>query len=253
MGNVLYFNSKKLAPADLRTAVENGNKALIGDAMTGKAGQFTMFKPVHTADNSTPTDKQVGDYVRGMLAKRYSDTLNELVKSRILKVKKGSSKTSYELSSKYIDMEGSVDTGLQFWLFNKIINNVEFNKMFTSDLAMYTSAIDYFKRVPSITSDGQYMATRNNSKYETVYNVSIIKEIVARSEYIKNYSDAMKNIVNSDELLPVLLSTLSIYNDINLIAIAFSLSILSAKLPSPSINVIFSKPSVINPRLRSFL
>ena len=178
-----YINSKLLSSTELKAAVIAGNANGIGLAMTGNAGKMTMFKAITTEDNLSPTDAQVKQQMAKSLAKRYADTLTSLMKDGIIEVEHEDG--TYTLDSNYID-HASTGQAVQFWLFNNMIQNVEYNKMFTSDLAMYKNAVDYFKRVPATYSDGKYLALLNNTVQEVTYNVATVTDVEAPSEYYEN-------------------------------------------------------------------
>jgi len=188
--NKSYINPAILSSVELMQAIETGDKHAIGMAMTGNAAKMSMFKPIPTEDGFNPSDEQVKQQMRLSLATRYAATLNSLKKDGIINVDVEDGQ--YTIESNYIDHK-SAGQAIQFWLFNNMIQNIEYNKMFTSDLAMYKNAVDYFKRVPATYSDGKYLAVLNNSVQETRYNVSVIADVEAESEYYDNLKSILSH------------------------------------------------------------
>ncbi len=74
---------------------------------------------------------------------------------------------------------------------NNLINQIEFSKIFSGNLAYYKNLSDYKKRVPGTYTDGLYLrVSKPNEKY---FNVTAVKDIILEASDFDNLTKTIKD------------------------------------------------------------
>lgn len=132
-------------------------------------------------------DELFDQYLEENLHKRWIQTLNYLQESGILKRNEKDQIIPNKIDTKILETQYRNISELQKayaiasdFMVNGLINNIEFSKMFSGDVAYYKNMVDYKKRVPATYTDG--LQLRVNEWNET-FKIATIQSIMRRSPF----------------------------------------------------------------------
>jgi hypothetical protein len=132
-------------------------------------------------------DQLFDSYLQENFHKRFTETLNYLQSSDIFirnakgfivpnKIDKNTLDTQYKNIS---ELQKAYAITSDF-MVNGLINNIEFSKMFSGDVAYYKNMVDYKKRVPATYTDG--LQLRINKDNET-FKIATIESVNRKSPF----------------------------------------------------------------------
>jgi hypothetical protein len=140
----------------------------------------------HTSDVSAnfQLKELITDYVTDMLREGITDTFNNLLQQEVLEINDQGLFTTKaidkKLYKKYLDKnllnsEQAVTEMVTDYYLNSLIQNIEYSKMFTGDVAFYKNMIDYKKRVPATYTDGLQLRLKEGESHFTVATIDKVE------------------------------------------------------------------------------
>ena len=132
-------------------------------------------------------DNLFDEYLEENLDKRFGQTIAYLQSSDILVRNEAGNLVPNKIDSKILDSQYKNISELQKayavasdFMVNGLMQNIEYSKMFTGDVAFYKNMIDYKKRVPATYTDG--LQLRVNEWNET-FKIATIQSVMRRSPF----------------------------------------------------------------------
>jgi len=140
----------------------------------------------HTSDVSAnfQLKELITDYVTDMLREGITDTFNNLLQQEVLEINDQglyvNKSIDSEIYKKYLDKnllnsEQAVTEMVTDYYLNSLIQNIEYSKMFTGDVAFYKNMIDYKKRVPATYTDGLQLRLKEGESHFTVATIDKVE------------------------------------------------------------------------------
>jgi len=140
----------------------------------------------HTADiSANPELKQlIISHLNNVLSEGINQTLNTFLEQEILEIngegllsnKAIDQVTFTEYSKKnLLNSENAALEIVSDYYINSLIQNVEYSKMFTGDVAFYKNMIDYKKRVPATYTDGLQLRLKKGEEHFTVATIDKVE------------------------------------------------------------------------------
>ena len=150
-----------------------------------KDGKFNYDKIERGANEDL--DSLFDEYLEENMHKRFSETLIYLQNSDILIRNEDGNIVTNKIDEKILNDQYKNISELQKayavasdFMFNGIIQNIEYSKMFSGDVAFYKNMIDYKKRVPATYTDG--LQLRVNEWNET-FKIATIQSVIRKSPF----------------------------------------------------------------------
>lgn len=219
-GNPLTYkgtNPRKLRIAQLEQEIrhrlydENGfvNDSLVNED-TSK--QYVTFRGLQSLDMNNQIDNNlqslIREYIRMTLSDRTQRTYDTLVKNGIINVNEEGVTTSvgiddnflksYKEDYRYNDKTNTMMLAASLatdYTVRSLINNIEYSKLFTGDMAYYKNMVDYKKRVPATYTDGLTMYLKPGDE---TFNIAVIEGVEIASPYqdrmIATYGEAVADM-----------------------------------------------------------
>lgn len=219
-GNPLTYkgtNPRKLRIAQLEQDIrhrlydENGfvNDSLVNED-TSK--QYVTFNGLQSLDMNNQIDYNlrslIREYIRMTLSDRTQRTYDTLVKNGIINVNEAGVTTnvgiddnflkSYKEDYRYGDNTSTMILAASLatdYTVRSLINNIEYSKLFTGDMAYYKNMVDYKKRVPATYTDGLTMYLKPGDE---TFNIAVIEGIEIASPYhdrmVATYGEAVADM-----------------------------------------------------------
>lgn len=197
----------------------NLKESLINDASKKQGFYFTGLSTVGS-NGQVDLEMQslVRQYMRMALSDRIQSTYRDLIKHGVIELNNMGQVqnikvdteylTQYSQNNAYTRRNNTKDTLAAAvateYTVRSMINNIEYSKLFTGDLAYYKDMIDYKKRVPATYTDGLTMYI--NDTKDLHYNIAVIDSVELKSfmhdamvqTYGENVASNYNNINSAD-------------------------------------------------------
>jgi hypothetical protein len=150
-------------------------------------------------NNSPELKDAIMRIIKGHVTNKVNSTLKHLVKQDILS-QNGTDFTVKNLpidiwngySKDSRDSQSEIATKVAADIvFNGIISQVEYSKMFSGDIAYYKNMLDYKKRVPATYTDGQTLYLKNSK--DEYFNMAVIDGVEVTTPYINDLKELIGN------------------------------------------------------------
>ena len=140
----------------------------------------------HTSDVSANSllKEDIKDYISDVLSEGVNESIFTFLQQEILQFDQDGLLTNKGLDSKVFNKyfeknllnpeEASIEAVSDFYI-NSLIQNVEYSKMFTGDVAFYKDMVDYKKRVPATYTDGLQLRLQKGEEHFTVATIDKVK------------------------------------------------------------------------------
>ena len=145
----------------------------------------------HTADlnNNTEIKTLINRYIDTVLNKGHNDLFSKFIEQEIISYDSNDeasiSKISTDIFNKYMennlnDRERAINAIVADYHINSLINNIEYSKLFTGDVAYYGDMMDYKKRVPASYTDGLQLRLGEG---EENFTIASINKVFVKTPY----------------------------------------------------------------------
>ena len=140
----------------------------------------------HTSDVSANSllKEDIKDYISDILSEGVNKSIFTFLQQELLQFDQDGLLTNKGLDgkvfNKYVEKnllnseEASIEAVSDFYI-NSLIQNVEYSKMFTGDVAFYKEMVDYKKRVPATYTDGLQLRLQKGEEQFTVATIDKVK------------------------------------------------------------------------------
>jgi len=167
-----------------------------------KAGKpFTIHPTMLVEDEVTgeiTVKESLRESLRPYIKELLQDKINENV-NKILPLVSGKSSLSTstlkklgEYNGNKLDINKTAENIATHFTINTLIANIEATKLFIGDPRMFKNIPDFLKRVPAISSTGDYLRVGKNVR--PYYGIAVINSIITPSDIYTN-SDSIKEII----------------------------------------------------------
>jgi hypothetical protein len=187
------FKSQYFPELSYDSVSSNPQVLQIKDALyVKKNGVYTnVVKHSSNITSNFELKSLINEYIKGQLNQGVNDTLLTFIDEGIFEmgtndlVNKGIDNNTYQkyLKNNLENNNLALKAIVTDFYTNSLINNVEYSKLFTGDVAFYKNMVDYKKRVPATYSDGLQLRLK---KGEEFFNIASTGKIVfTPQEYAK--------------------------------------------------------------------
>lgn len=134
----------------------------------------------------------LNEYISQELSKGIKETAQIFRNQGIIGIDTTTGKTINQLVSKDIfdeyKGESAVVQMVTDYYINSLIQNIEYSKMFSGDVAFYKDMIDYKKRIPATYTDGLQLRLKQG---EENFNIAVINAVEIESPFIKKLREML--------------------------------------------------------------
>jgi len=157
----------------------------------------------HTADlnNNSEIKTLINRYIDTVLNKGHNDLFSKFIEQGVIDYDSNDEASVFKISTdifnKYMednlnDKDRAVNAIVADYHINSLINNIEYSKLFTGDVAFYGNMMDYKKRVPATYTDGLQLRLQEG---EENFTIASINKVFVRTPY---YDELVKTIGAED-------------------------------------------------------
>jgi exodeoxyribonuclease-5 len=139
----------------------------------------------HTADLSTNPElrSEIEAYINDMLQGGIQETVFSLINQEVVEINKdgySNKRIDKDVFKKYLennfgDTTNAVTSAASDFYINGLIQNIEYSKLFTGDVAFYKNMVDYKKRIPGTYTDGLQLRLKEGEETFTAATINSIE------------------------------------------------------------------------------
>jgi len=193
------FQSQYFPDLSFNSETENSLAIEIKEALYDDDGNVK-----HTADlnNNVEIKTLINRYIDTVLNKGHNDLFSKFIEQEIISYDSNDeasvSKVSTNIFNKYMEdnlnnKERAVNSMVADYHINSLINNIEYSKLFTGDVAYYSDMMDYKKRVPASYTDGLQLRLGEG---EENFTIASIDKVFVQTPY---YDELVKLLTKDNK------------------------------------------------------
>lgn len=167
---------------ELSFSVKSSNK----DANNIKSQLYNSDGSIkHTADLSTNSGlrTEIENYINSILKEGISDTVYSFITQEVIEVdKEGYSNKTIDkdvfkryLENNFDSVDNAIASAASDFYINGLVQNIEYSKLFTGDVAFYKNMVDYKKRIPGTYTDGLQLRLKEGEESFTAATINSIE------------------------------------------------------------------------------
>lgn len=192
------FSSQYFPDISFSSESEDNNVLEIKKALYDEDGNIK-----HTSDiNNNPELKQfIERYIDSILNEGFKNMYSKFEDENIISYDENGnvllSKISDNVLNNYLEnnnnnKEEAINAIVSDYHINGIVQNIEYSKLFSGDVAFYSDMMDYKKRVPATYTDGLQLRLQEGEEY---FRVATINKVITKAPY---YEELVKLVGAED-------------------------------------------------------